>query len=335
MIRRTALCALALALTTALAACGEKREPTGPAKAEKLSLLLDFYPNADHAGIYMAQSTGEFAKAGLDVKIEEPTDPATTLKLLAARKVDLVVSYEPEVLLARAEGQDLVSIGAIIQRPLTSIIGLDGNPKSAADLEGHTIGTAGIPYQSAYLKTILKSAGADPSDVKEINVGFNFIPALLSKKVYATLGAFWNVEGVELDRRKKSPKIIPVDQAGVPTYDELVIVARREDVGHRGALLRRFMQAVSRGTKAVQNNPAAGVTALLKANPDLDEASQKAALDKTMPAFFPSEEGKPFGWQNPEEWAAYTKWMEANDLLKRPLDPGRALTNEFLPGEGV
>jgi putative hydroxymethylpyrimidine transport system substrate-binding protein len=325
-----ALAVLALGAT----ACGERDEPTGAAGKERITLMLDFFPNADHAGIYEAVRSGEFARAGLDVRIEVPGDPSAPLKLLTAGRTDLAISYEPELFLARDKGADLVSIGALVSDPLTSIIAIGKNRlRSPADLENHTIGTAGIPYQTAYLHTILRKAGADPAKSREVNVGFDLVPAMLSKKVYATLGGFWNYEGVQLERKKRHPSIIRVDDAGVPTYDELVIVARRDEVGERAATLRRFLQALARAHTALRDDPAAGVDALLQANRDLDPGLQREAVAKTLPAFFPAESGKPWGWQNVGQWEAYGRWMYENNLIKRPASPS-AVTNDLLPGEG-
>jgi putative hydroxymethylpyrimidine transport system substrate-binding protein len=207
--------------------------------------------------------------------------------------------------------------------------------KSAADLENHTIGTAGIPYQSAYLKTIVESAGGDAGNVKEVNVGFKLTQAMLAKRVYATLGAYWNYEGVELQRAHKNPKIIRVDDAGIPTYNELVLVVRRDRARDRGVSLRRLMQALSRGHQALREDPASGVSALLKAAPDLDRGLQRAVVRTTLPEFFPSDKTKPFGWQSSRAWRAYSRWMLRNDLVKRLPDVRRAMTNEYLPGQGV
>ncbi len=182
------------------------------------------------------------------------------------------------MLLARDKGARIVSIGALVQRPLTSIIALGSSSlHDPADLGGHTVGTSGIGYQSAYLKTIVHGSGAE-QPAKEVNVGFDLVRAMLSKKVYATLGGFWNYEGVQLERAHKHPRIIPVDKAGVPTYDELVIVARTSEARNRGELLRRFMQALARGYKTVRADPEIGLRALEKAAPDLDKGLQKASL---------------------------------------------------------
>jgi putative hydroxymethylpyrimidine transport system substrate-binding protein len=328
--------ALLIVCALVLAACGEKKDPTGTPASEKLSLMLDFFPNADHAGIYEALGGGEFEKAGLDVAVRVPGDPASPLKLLEAGKVDLAISYEPELFLARDKGAKLVAIAALVQRPLTSIIALgEGKAQlsSPADLENHSIGTAGIPYQSAYLKTILKKAGADPSSVHEVNVGFNLVPAMLSKKVYATLGGFWNYEGVQLERKKRHPTIIRVDEAGVPTYDELVIVARADEIGPKAAVLRRFLQALARAHQALRDNPGQGIQPLLSANPDLDADLQRASLAQTLPVFFPADTSKPWGWMEPRAWQNYGNWMLDNGLITQPPSP-RALNDDLLPGQG-
>jgi putative hydroxymethylpyrimidine transport system substrate-binding protein len=208
-VRRLAILPLLLTLTAVAAGCGERVEPVRTPHAQPLRLMLDYLPNADHAGIYAADAEGDFAKVGLNVDIQTPSDPSAPLKLLAAGKVDLAVSYEPELMLARDKGQQLVAVGALVQKPLTSIMSVGKNGiKDPAQLKGKTVGTAGIPYQAAYLKAILAHANVDAASVKEVNVGFNLVPAMLSKRVDATLGAFWNVEGVQLARQKRDPSII-------------------------------------------------------------------------------------------------------------------------------
>ena len=127
-----------------------------------------------------------------------------------------------------------------------------------------------------------------------------------------------------------------MDELGVPAYDELVFVARREGLDEDGASrIRRFLQATARGHRMLEKDPDAGVDALLEASNDLERDLQEAVVKATLPVFFPEDEDRPFGWQDPEEWEAYGRWMQENGLLKRPPNAARALTNEFLPGEGL
>ena len=329
------LAALACAAALALAACGEKEDVLQPAGSKRIELMLDYFPNADHAGIYAAQANGDFKEAGLDVEIRQPPDPAAPIKQVAAGRVDLAISYEPEVLRARDQGLAVVSVGALVQRPLTSIISLPkAKVSEPADLEGKTVGTAGIDYQDAYLRAILSEAGVGPASVKVRNVGFGFSPALITGKIDAALGAFWNYEGEELKLRGKRPRIIRIDEAGVPTYNELVLVANEDALERDGDKIRAFIGAISRGTRDLRRDPDSGIEGLLDANPDLDPELQRASVKVTLPLFFPPE-GKPFGWQDPAQWDEFSAWMKDNQLLENPPDPAGSYDNGLLPGAGL
>ena len=339
-IRSLAVALAVLLAGAALAGCGEKSEPApGASKGDlqPFTVILDYFPNADHAGIYAAQAAGEYQKAGLDVKIQAPPDPAAPLRLLQAGRADLAISYEPELLLARDRGAELVAVGALVQKPLTSLMSLGADAITRpAQLRGKRVGTAGIPYQSAYLRSILEQAGVDPGSVKETSVGFNLTPAMLSGKVDATLGSFWNYEGVDLARRGRKPKILRMEDLGVPTYNELVFAARRNELDEDGASrLRRFLQATARGHRLLERDPGAGVDALLEADDGLDRGLQADVVEATLPVFFPEDEELPWGYQDPREWEAYERWMREGGLLKQPAGGRAPLTNEFLPGEGL
>jgi putative hydroxymethylpyrimidine transport system substrate-binding protein len=269
-LRIPAIALAVLTLALALAACGSKSEGGGTER-ESFSLTLDFYPNPDHAGIYMAQKLGYFEEAGLDVSIDAPSDPAAPVKQVAAGHTDLAISYEPEVALAREQGLDVVAIAALVDRPLTSLIWLkQSGIKGVGDLKGKTIATAGIPYQDAFLKTILARANRTPDDVKSVNVGFGLLPALVGGSAQAMLGGYSNVEGVDLRERGKAPVVTPVDKLGVPTYDELVFVADRGRLEEDPEKFRLFLAALQRGTEAAVENPGAATKAITEANPDLE-----------------------------------------------------------------
>ena len=334
---RTALAAVLtlLLLAFTLAACGEKSEDTTGAEREPLSLTLDFYPNPDHAGIYMAQKLGYFEEAGLDVSIAAPSDPAAPMKLVAAGRSDLAISYEPEVVLAHEQGLPVVAVGAIVNRPLTSMIWLASSGiKGVGDLKGKTVAYAGIPYQEAFLKTILGRANLSLSDVKAVNVGFGLLPALVGGSAQAMLGGYSNVEGVDLRERGNAPVITPVDQLGVPTYDELVLVANRKALEEEPEKFRLFIAALQRGTVAASEQPNQATQAILEANDALEPKLTKAEVEATLPLLNPSvPPGQPFGFMNPEEWTTFAGWMRDNELIEDLPAASELLTNAYLPGE--
>ncbi len=337
-MKRSPLAALALAaalLTVALGlgACGEKSEKVS-GEAQPFNLTLDFYPNPDHAGIYMAQKLGYFSEAGLDVSIHTPADAAAPIKLLAAGRTDLAISYEPEVLLAREQGLDVRAVAALVNRPLTSMIWLKKSGiRGVAGLGGKTIATAGIPYQDAYLKTILSRAHLTPSDVNSVNVGFGLLPAIVGGRAQAMLGGFLNVEGVDLRLRGKQPLVTPVDKLGVPTYDELVLVARGKALDEDPEPIRLFIAALARGTAAAAANPKATTKALLEANPDLEPKLTRAEIAKTLPLLNPTTGTNPFGYMDAEKWSEFIGWMRDEELISDLQAPSEALSNAYLPGE--
>jgi len=323
-----ALLALAvLGAALALAACGEKSDTTTGGAREPLSLTLDFYPNPDHAGIYMAQKLGYFEDAGLDVSIHTPSDPAAPIKQVAAGQTDLAISYEPEVLLAHEQGLKVVAVGALVDRPLTSLIWLKKSGiKGVAGLRGKTIATAGIPYQDAYLKTILARAKLTPADVNSVNVGYGLLPALVGGRAQAMLGGFRNVEGVDLKLRGKDPVVTPVDQLGVPSYDELVLVANRRKLEEDPQRVRLFLGALARGTAAAAEDPATTTKALLAANSDLDPKLTRAEVEATLPLLSKT------GELNAAKWKAFIAWMNENQLIAGRPATAEVLSDEYLAG---
>ena len=321
-----------LLASLALAACGEKPEDV-KGQSQPFDLALDFYPNPDHVGIYMAKRLGYFRDAGLDVSINAPSDPSAPIKQVAAGQVDLAISYEPEVVLAREQGLDVVAVGALVDRPLTSMIWLkDSGIKSVTGLRGKTIATAGIPYQEAYLKTILARANMSPSDVESVNVGLGLLPAILGGRADAILGGFSNIEGVDLRVRGKKPVVTPVDRLGVPAYDELVLVAKGSRLKDDPEPVRLFIAALARGTAAAERNPAAARKAVLSYERGLDPKTATAEVAATLPLLEPSQKGRPFGYMSPVAWKTFIGWMRDNGLIGSLPPPGQVLSNDYLPG---
>jgi putative hydroxymethylpyrimidine transport system substrate-binding protein len=332
--RRWALVLFAsAALALGLAACGgdDDGSPGSASDPQQFTLALDWYVNPDHAGVYTAIERDFFRQAGLDVDPQVPSDPSAPIKQVAAGRVDLAISYEPEVLLANEQGLDVQAVGALVDSPLTSLISLpEGGIASAADLNGKTVGTAGIPYQSDYLETILEAAGLSPSSAKEVNVGLNLLPAVIGGRVDAILGGFRNIEGVDLRLRGLDPRVVPVDQLGVPTYDELVLVARRSTVEDDPEAIRAFLEALARGTDHARAHPQEAASALLSAGKGLEPTQTRAEVAATLPLLSPPP-GKPYGYMDENAWQAYAEWMAEHELISEAPSINDVLTNELLP----
>jgi putative hydroxymethylpyrimidine transport system substrate-binding protein len=227
----------------------------------------------------------------------------------------------------------VVTVGALVDAPLTSLIWLrESGLRRLGDLRGKTIATAGIPYQDAYLETILARANLSPTDVKRVNVGAGLLSAVLSGKADAILGGFRNVEGIDLALRGRDPTVTPVDELGVPTYDELVLVARAEALDEDPEDIRLFISALARGTGEAIAERGAATEVLLRGNPDLNPRLTEAQLKATLP-LLAGERGQPFGHMDPEQWREFIGWMRDNGLISSLPEPGEVISNDYLPGE--
>jgi putative hydroxymethylpyrimidine transport system substrate-binding protein len=335
---RLLLAAALLAATLLLAACGEKSEDgsgsgaTPSGDTEEFGLALDFYVNPDHAGIYTAIENGYFAEAGLDVQPQVPSDPSAPIRQVAAGRTDLAISYEPEVMLARDQGLDVVAVAALVQKPLTSLISLpEAGIETPKDLAGKRVVTAGIPYQTAYLETILRDNGVAPGDVDQIDVGLNLLQPVLSGSADAMFGGFLNVEGVQLAEEGLKPRILPVDELGIPTYNELVLVANGERLEEDPEDIRLFLAGLERGTADATANPEAATNALLAESEELDPKLTLAQVKRTLPYFQPPQ-GKPYGWMNAGEWLAFSGFLADQGQIAQRLNTGDLFTNDLLPG---
>ncbi len=293
--------------------------------SQKVTVTLDWTPNPDHVGLYDAHDTGLFARAGLDVTIRPPSDPTAPLKLVAAGKSDFAVSYEQELFFAAAKKLPVVAVAAVVPQPLNSFMSVDANVKSLRDLRGRTIGITGVPSDYA----TLQSAGL-AGKVKVVTVGYNLLPALLAHRVDAVLGVYRNVEGIELQLRGLHPTVIPVDRAGVPTYDELVLVANadrlRTDAAYRSEA-QRFVTAFLAGTIDARRHPARALAVLRRAT-----ASDPKFLSRAVPATLKLLAGRSgVGCLRPSEWLRFGRWMQAHRLLKARVPASAVVTTRFLP----
>ncbi|MGH2906189.1 MAG: ABC transporter substrate-binding protein [Solirubrobacterales bacterium] len=343
IIRSTLFLAAVLATAIAVSGCGEKSENVDAAKIklDRVTLLLDWTPNADHAGIYTANSNGDFKQQALQVAPQVPSDPAAVIKQVAAGRADLGISYTSEVLKARESGAKVRAVAALVPTPLNSIIWLKKSGiKNIKDLKGKTVGVSG-DGQSSTLETILKKNGVDPKDVKQVNVGYDLQKYLVSGKVDATITGYWNVEGVQLKQAGLKATVVPVDKAGSPTYNELVVIASEDSLkdGRRVEIYRRFLAGLKNGTAAAVANPSLPYAAIAKAAPDIaakaaDKAFLKESIKVTLPVM-KQQPGAAYGYMDPTVWDTYGKWMHDNGLLKETgVNYVDAIDNDLLPGVG-
>jgi putative hydroxymethylpyrimidine transport system substrate-binding protein len=285
--------------------------------------MLDWTPNPDHVAVFVGERKGYFRREGLKLRVRAPADPTTPLKLLAAGRTDLAISYEPELFFAAQKRLPVVAVAALVPQPLDSLISLRPLPS----LAGHSVGITGVPTDDAFLATILARSGVAAGDVKVVHVGYELVPALLSHRVDAILGAYRNVEGIQLRQRGLRPSIVPVDRAGVPHYDELVVAANRERL-HRddayAAAVRSFVAALARGNRAALADPATALAAV-----EAETESPAAFLRASVPATTALLRGAPC--LTASEWTAFGRWMAARKLVSRPVAAADVMTTEYLP----
>ena len=330
-MKKLFLLCLALAAALAVTACGSKSEDVNPVQ-EDFKVALDWYANPDHAGFFVAEDRGYFEDAGLEVSLDSPTDPSLPIKLVAAGRADLAISYEPEVLLARQQGLDVVSVATVIGVPLTSMIWLKKSKiRNVAGLKGKTISTAGIPYQDAYLRTILERAGLSESDVKRVGVGQGLLPSIISGRAQATLGPFWNIEGVDLRLSGQKPVINPVNRLGVPTYSEMVLVANGSRVDDDQEPIELFLKALERGTREAVAMPNRATETVIAANEALDSKTTAAQMKATLPLLAQRNGDRPFGYMDTTRWQTFINWAVEKDVLTAPQRAVDVLSNELLP----
>jgi putative hydroxymethylpyrimidine transport system substrate-binding protein len=320
--RRTALTFLLLCLLAAGCGAGSGSQDTSAPKPDAVTVQLDWYPNPDHVGLFTAADRGFFERHLLEVTTRAPSDVSDPVKLVATGRVDLGISYEPELFFAQQRDVPVVAVAAIVPTALNSIItrgdlGID----TPADLRGRTIGVDGSQSTDAYLDTVLRTAGLDPeNDVERVDVGFNLVPALLGKKVDAIIGAFQNIEGAQLESRGLKPTVFPVDRHGVPPYDELVVIAHRDrlrdDADYR-SVVQRFVRALAAGTRYAKEHPDVALE-VMRGHASRDYLD---VLERSVPETLRLLDTTQL---DPAAWARFGTWMEQQGLLESPPD-GAAL----------
>lgn len=293
---------LAAALAgAAIAACGGGAEPGA---SDEATLVLDFTPNAVHAGLYAALAQDLYAERGVELELREPSASTDGPKLLETGRAELAILDIHDLALARERGLDLVGVGAIVDRPLAAVIAADAEQvRRPADLEGGAVGVTGLPSDEAVLDSVLAADGADAEAVERVTIGFDSIAALSAGRLEAAT-AFWNAEGVALRELGVDTREFRVDDFGAPPYPELVIVASAATLAEQPELVADVVAATGEGYAAVLDDPAAALDPLLEAVPALEREQQAAQFEALLAAGAFSEEAG----LDPRVLRAWARW---------------------------
>jgi putative hydroxymethylpyrimidine transport system substrate-binding protein len=312
----------AASLALGLNGCGGSgAEPGAPVGA---ALVLDFVPNAAHAGIYVAQRRGFYRDAGIDLTVRQPGETSDAPKLLAAGRVEFAILDIHDLGIARERGLDVVGAMPLVQRPLAAVIArADAGVSRPRQLQGRTVGVTGLPSDEAVVDSEVSADGGDPAAVERLTIGFNAVSALAAGKVDAATG-FWNAEGVALRREGVPIRVFKVDEYGAPPYPELVLATSRRTLERDPDLVRALVAATTRGYAATVGAPQRALDDLLASVPDLDRADQRAQLAALLPDLRPA----PF---DPATLRAWARWDLQHGLLARPLDVDEAFELGLAP----
>lgn len=331
-ISRRAVMLAATATSAGLALGGMRSGPIARAQEPTaVTLALDWYPNANHAGIYMALDRGYFTEAGLDVEVYTPSDPTTVLQTVGAGRDTFGISYHSEVLYARAQDIPVVSVAAMVQHPLNSLMVLADSPvERPGDLRDMRVAVSGLPSDEAFLDTMLQADGASIEDVETINVGYDLLPAVLSGRADAVIGVYWTHETILAEREGNPVRYFRVEEWGVPDYYELVLVTGDSVVAGQEATVRGLLGAIQRGYTGAIAEPDAALDLLLAASPDLDTEVEREGIGLLAPLW--TENGAiPFGTQTAERWESLAAWLTERGLLTGEVDVASAWRGDLLP----
>jgi ABC-type nitrate/sulfonate/bicarbonate transport system substrate-binding protein len=340
MMRTRALISVLAAL--ALAGCASGGTPTATSVSSTplapgalkhpahVTLILDFVPNAVHAGIYRAIAAGYYKRQNIDLKVIPPPSTSAPLALINAGRADFALADGSDVAAQIAQGKDAEAIMAIAQRPLGGVIALASEHlTSPRDLDGRTVGITGVPSDTAVLDTTVQSAGGDPSKVHVVTVGFNGAQDLVAGTINAFTG-FWPADGVQLAVDGHPITTFKLDDYGGPAYPGLVAFTTQKMITGDPMLVRAFVTATVHGYQDTIRDPGPSVNDLIRLNPTIKRNLAQASLHAYLPLF--NDGGRvPFGTLQPRNEAALSRWMVAHKLIAKPIRPQRYGTSYFLP----
>ena len=286
-----------------------------------ISLALDWYPNSNHAGIYYGIDNGYFEENDINVDVYTPSDPASILQTVASGRDEFGISYQPDLLLARSEGIPVVAVHSIVKTPLNSIMTLgDSGIDNPSKLKNKTIGYPGIPLNIGILSSILEEQSLTIDDVNLVDVGFDLVPALLSERVDAIIGAFWSHESILIELEGREVNILKFEEWGIPKYHELVLVTSEEYLKNNEEIVEKFVDAFSRGyEKSIENNDES-MKALIAAFPEVNVELETQGIKLLSPLWQES-----FDSDGMDSWNKFGDWMKDKGLISESLDVEKSI----------
>jgi len=321
--------ALAAVLAVAAAGCGSGTSAARTATpVRKATLILDFTPNAVHAGIYAALARHYDRDEGVALHVIAPTASTDSIKLLETGRVNFAILDIHDLAIARERHEDVVGVMAIVERPLAAVIAAPAisSPKR---LEGKAVGVTGDPSDTAVLDSEVSGSGGDPGKVKTITIGFNAVTDLLAGRV-AGATAFWSDEGVTIRSEHPGFHVFQVEDYGAPSYPELVVCVTRGTVERDPALIREVVAALVRGYDFTLSDPAKATQDLLRQTTGLDPGLVATQLRALLPAFR-SASGR-VGVLNPATLSSWARWEAHFGIVSRPPDVAATFDPGFAAG---
>lgn len=317
MMKKMRFVLLLLSSLVLLVACGN--ESQGEDGKKEISIMLDWYPNAVHSFLYVAEEKGYFEEEQLDVDIQFPANTTDPLTLAAANKVTLGLYYQPDVIMAVAnDDMPVISVAGIVREPLNYLVfKAEQNIQSPADLLHKKVGYPGIPINIALLHTILKDVGESPDQIDMIDVGFELGSSIITDHVDAVFGAFVNHEVPVLRHEGYDIDYLNPVEYGVPNYYELVLVTGSETWEKEQTEIEAFLRAAQKGYEFMMENPEEALDILLtyqdEANFPLDKAIETESMNVLLPKM---QTTKGIHHQEADDWKKTAEWLLEVELIK-------------------
>ncbi len=316
----------ALAVFAGLACFGGEE-----AEKETVSIELDWFPNTNHAGIFVAQDKGFFEDENLEVEAITPADPALVAQLVGAGQRDFGVFYQTDTLLAREEGVPVVAVRSIVQRPLNCIMALKSSGITRpADLKGKKIGYPGIEWNIKLLETMLASDGLSLDDVEVVDVGWSLWETLAGGRVDALIGAYWSHERIVLEDKGYPTQVIYAEDYGVPQYYEMMLITSDKMIEEKPDVVKRFARAFVKGYEWSRENPDEALDILFRLNPDQQETEniERVAIETLRDSWI-AENGQ-VGILTEARWNEVGDFMKGKGMISADLEVSEAWAAELL-----